>query len=557
MRATIHRLLIVAMLVLLAGSLLVLPALPAHAAAPLDIRYISQYTGIATQNVDCGPASVAMILDAYGKRPNGWSNAQFVQDIRAKTGGSGDTGFGQLERALSAYGLNFAEIPNATAPQPDAQMQAMQQATAQGKPVIALVHGATLGRGQQYGDHWLVVRGFSDDGQSVFINDADNQAPRWAGWIPGGQITLSYATFRQAAYSAAPGPYGIIVGSGLNRGGPPVTPNGLSVSAASEHSLTLSWQASAGAGGYKIYRWGWAEDRWDFFYLATVSGTSYTQAGLDCGNGFNFYLVTAYNGAGESPHSGWVQGTTRACVTPATPNGLAVSGASPRSLTLSWQASVGADGYKIYRWGWAEDRWDFFYLATAGGTSYTQDGLDCASDFNFYLVTAYNGAGESPRSGWVQGTTQPCGAPATPDSLAISGASAHSLTLSWQASASAAGYTVYRWGWAEDRWDFFYLATTDGTSFTQDGLDCGSDFNFYLVTAYNGVGESPRSGWIQGTTAACAAGANPQSRGHDGPRPAATHVPPLPPTPPASPTPPPLTPTSPPPAGVYLPLVVR
>ncbi len=309
--------------------------------------------------------------------------------------------------ALGAYGLGSSEISNAAAPQPDAQMQAMKTALAQGKPVIALLHGATLGRGTAYGDHWVVLRGFSDDGQSVYLNDPDTQSPRWAGWIAGGQMTLAYATFRAAAFNAAPGPYGIIVGDGLVNG-PPATPDGLAVNADGPHSLTLSWQAVAGASGYRVYRWGYAENRWDFFPLAETGGTNYTQGGLDCANNFNYYLVTAFNAAGESPRSGWVQGTTQACETPATPDGLVVSADGPHSLTLSWQAVAGSSGYRVYRWGYAENRWDFFPLAETGGTSYTQGGLDCASTFNYYLVTAFNAAGESPRSGWVQGTTQAC-----------------------------------------------------------------------------------------------------------------------------------------------------
>ena len=179
--------------------------------------------------------------------------------------------------------------------------------------MIALLHGATLGRGAQYGDHWVVVRGFSDDGQAVYLNDPDNQSARWAGWIVGGQIALPYATFRLAALNAAPGPYGIIVGSGLFSG-PPATPGSLSIVGSSSASLTLAWQAVAGASGYNVYRWVWSDNRWDFFPLTSVSGTSYTQGGLTCGSDFNYYEVSAFNGAGESPRSGWVQGTTQACV---------------------------------------------------------------------------------------------------------------------------------------------------------------------------------------------------------------------------------------------------
>ena len=183
----------------------------------LPVPFISQYQGLGSSYCDCGPTSVAMIL-RYKGILFGFSNAQLVGDVRTYTGTPGgtgacyDTGFGQLETAIAHYGLSYSEISNAAAPQPASQVQAMQNAVAAGHPVIALVHGADLGRGSAYGEHWVVVTGFSADGQTVYLNDPDNQGARWAGWIVGGQITLSRATFSQAAYDTPAGlPYAIIV----------------------------------------------------------------------------------------------------------------------------------------------------------------------------------------------------------------------------------------------------------------------------------------------------------------------------------------------------------
>jgi hypothetical protein len=179
----------------------------------LSVPYFDQYQRQSTENFDCGPTSVAMILEYFYAVPSGMSNGDLITKVRNATGNTGgaDTGFADLENAISAYGLPYSEISNSLAPQPAAQMQAMQQATDNGQPVIALIHGADLGRGQQYGDHWVVVTGFSSDGQTVYLNDPDDQAPRWSGWIQGGQIKLPLSIFQQAAYDAPYGPYGIIV----------------------------------------------------------------------------------------------------------------------------------------------------------------------------------------------------------------------------------------------------------------------------------------------------------------------------------------------------------
>ncbi len=63
----------------------------------------------------------------------------------------------------------------------------------------------------------------------------------------------------------------------------------------------------------------------------------------------------------------------------------------------------------------------------------------------------------------------------------------------------------HRWGYDGVNWDFFYLSTVSSnvTTYTQTSLTCGSDFNYYEVSAYNGNGESQHAGWVQGTTSPC------------------------------------------------------
>jgi hypothetical protein len=195
-------------------------SLPSTVPQPLAVPYLSQYQGQGTQNVDCGPAAVAMVLQYRNLRPANLTNQQFVSQVRTQTGASDTgcdnggpcgTGFGQLEAALTYYGATWSEVPASLSPAPDAQVTAVKNALAAGKPVIAFVHGADLGRGDAYGDHWFVVTGFSSDGNTAYINDPDNQGARWDGWIVGGVITLPTSTLRTAMYDAAPGPYAIIV----------------------------------------------------------------------------------------------------------------------------------------------------------------------------------------------------------------------------------------------------------------------------------------------------------------------------------------------------------
>jgi hypothetical protein len=93
------------------------------------------------------------------------------------------------------------------------------------------------------------------------------------------------------------------------------------------------------------------------------------------------------------------------------PQNLVVSAATQTSLSLSWDdTSANESGFNIYRWGFDGLNWGFTYLdkVGVGVKTYTQSDLECGSALNYYQVAAYNASGESSRSAWVQGTTNPC-----------------------------------------------------------------------------------------------------------------------------------------------------
>ncbi|RRR65999.1 MAG: hypothetical protein EI684_21535 [Candidatus Viridilinea halotolerans] len=95
---------------------------------------------------------------------------------------------------------------------------------------------------------------------------------------------------------------------------------------------------------------------------------------------------------------------------PSAPTDLVVSSVGIGSVSLTWQDNAHNEaGFRIYKWGYGADEWEFYPLATVGAnvTAFTEYGLACESDY-YYLVVAYNNAGESARTPWVQATTLGC-----------------------------------------------------------------------------------------------------------------------------------------------------
>jgi murein DD-endopeptidase MepM/ murein hydrolase activator NlpD len=189
----------------------------------LTVPFIHQYFNDPT-SADCGPASLAMVLDAYSKRPvsmkgNDKAFLKAVRDATGKPDVHAYTGVDDLTQALRdpMFQIPYTVIPKGTNPLTREQnLQLIKDAVAQRKPVVMLIDSNTLGRG--YNGHWVVVTGFSSDNQYVFVNDPDlrtAQPPKWDKRAPGGQTRWPYDLFKDAANAAGDKNYGIVIGAGL------------------------------------------------------------------------------------------------------------------------------------------------------------------------------------------------------------------------------------------------------------------------------------------------------------------------------------------------------
>ncbi|MBW4702950.1 cellulose binding domain-containing protein [Micromonospora sp. RL09-050-HVF-A] len=88
--------------------------------------------------------------------------------------------------------------------------------------------------------------------------------------------------------------------------------------------------------------------------------------------------------------------------------------------------------------------------------------------------------------------------PATPGGLRVTGTTASSATLAWNAvSGTVTGYRIYEGGTVK--------ATVTGTSTTVSGLAACSTHS-WTVTAYNAAGESAKSAAVSATTTGCTGG---------------------------------------------------
>lgn len=226
---------------------------------------------------------------------------------------------------------------------------------------------------------------------------------------------------------------------------PPTTPANLQVNTTAADRLTLAWEdTSTDETGFNIYKWGFDGTNWDFFFAFSTGAntTSSTEVALDCERDY-YYQVSASNEHGESARTNWVMGRTAGCIPPK-PVNVRVAARTMHTVQLAWNdVADNESGFKIYRWGFGDNGWDFYYHDSVGtneqsywdGPSWMGDTLSCGASY-YYLVSAYNTNGESERVGWVVATTEDC--PPTPTATAtIPGVSPTTTTTQPTATTTA------------------------------------------------------------------------------------------------------------------------
>jgi len=194
------------------------------------------------------------------------------------------------------------------------------------------------------------------------------------------------------------GAYGTGNNGGAGSSTIPAVPVGL-IATAGHAQVSMSWTASNGATLYYVKRS--TTSGGPYTQISAPSATSDTDTGLTNGIRY-FYVVSAYNSAGQSANSSEVNATPTAPATPpAAPANLQAT-AGNAQVRLSWTASTGATSYHVKRSTTSGS--GYMQIAAPAAASYSDTGLTNGTAY-YYVVSALNAAGESANS--TQATATP------------------------------------------------------------------------------------------------------------------------------------------------------
>ena len=156
--------------------------------------------------------------------------------------------------------------------------------------------------------------------------------------------------------------------------------------------------------------------------------------------------------------------------------GLSVTGASSQSVSLSWdQAAEDVTGYRVYRFDEAQNK--FIYLKAVKGTGFQDTTIVDGKTYR-YKVRCYWTIGGTNYYGTYSTEVSSTTPPAEVTGLCTTDRSASSITLSWDAAAGAAGYTVYAYDADSKTYEKIAEVTDNATSYQITELDPATVYRF-------------------------------------------------------------------------------
>jgi fibronectin type 3 domain-containing protein len=340
-------------------------------------------SGTATLNVGMYHFPLAAAINVYDS-----SNALIVSSSQSIYGGD-------------VYSFSGSSGSTPTVPSPPTGLTATAISSSQ----INLSWTAPSNNGGSAITGYKIER--SADGGSTWSILVANATPTATTYSDTGLTSNTPYTFRVSAINAIGTSSPSNTASTTTLPTPPATPTGVTATAISSNSITVSWNASPSATSYNIYRS--TSSSGPFPMVGSTAATSSTDTGLSPGTTY-YYEISAANSGGESAPSSPVSATTISATTPQPPTGLTANAVSSSQTNLSWtvpsnNGGSAITGYKIERSIDGGTTWLTIVSNTAStSTTYSDTGLASSTTYT-YRVSAINSVGTSSPSNTASATT--------------------------------------------------------------------------------------------------------------------------------------------------------
>jgi hypothetical protein len=253
---------------------------------------------------------------------------------------------------------------------------------------------------------------------------------------------------------------------------PLTTASNVKATAVSPSEVDLSWTPATGQTGYHVLEWNGTTS----VTVATLGAGRHQTAITNLAPGTTyFFSIEAFNETSSSP-TDWASATTLG--QPITKPTHVTATATDTQVTLSWAASQGATGYKVFEW--ENNQAVQIGQTDAHTTTVAIPSLTPGTLYWFY-VQAYNPTNTASTAWKSVATTDVSNPLQAPANVTASEPTPGTIQLTWTASAGAAGYWIFQW--TGSTWKVVANPAATDTSATLTGLTLKTK-QYFVVMAY-------------------------------------------------------------------------
>lgn len=236
-----------------------------------------------------------------------------------------------------------------------------------------------------------------------------------------------------------------------------------------ETQINIIWNENTSGNYYNLYR---SVNDGPYELVLQTTETSYSDVNLDPGTICSYQITSVNEHTGlESVRTGVLRCASR----PTAATGVAISGETADSVSITWSENKTATGYLIYR---KKGSGSYVYITSTTVPSYTDTGLDSGTNYRYKLLS-YADTGDHPALSY----SNEAKTSTLPAKLTVKGKSGFGrIRLSWTATTGASGYNIYQ------LIDGTYqlIDTLEGksnVSKTYENMEVGTSY-YYTVSAY-------------------------------------------------------------------------
>lgn len=256
----------------------------------------------------------------------------------------------------------------------------------------------------------------------------------------------------------------------------------LTVASTAWNQIQLAWQAADASAGYEIER---KADNGTYVKIADIqAGTASYMDTVEPGVLYT-YRIRPVKQLGSQMFYGDYSGEQSVQTALNAPAAGGVSTSDMQSLSVSWNAVEGANGYEVYRSASSGSGYTLVANLSGGEVQYRDTGLAIENTY-YYQVRAYRtAAGKTVYSGYsaeMSGTVKL----SQVTGLHVQMTKYNTLQLSWNASGDAKTYEVY-YSTSPDS-GYKKATSTKKTSYKFSKAKCGQTYYFKIRT-YEKIGK--------------------------------------------------------------------